>query len=196
MSTPMPPAGESGQSQPATAVQRLAESRERMRQYMLRGEGRDEARRRRAMANAQGLQSPLFDRLRAMPGLGVVIDAVQAWWSNHPLHPVVTMAEGVIRESAAPLARRHPILLVTAAFAAGAALVRFKPWRRLGRTALFAGLFSQITSHVLTQMPWESVLDAVTAFARKAPRAPDDTAAAPAPGPAASEEMVGMKEAA
>jgi hypothetical protein len=76
------------------------------------------------------------------------------------------------------------------------ALVRFKPWRRLGRTALFAGLASQITSHLITQVPWESVLDAVTTFARKEPHPHAEAAPEPANEPAASEEMAGMKEAA
>lgn len=201
MSALMPPAADAGSPAPLSAAQRLAESRERMRLYMLRGEGRHEARRRRDMAHAKGEPSRLIDKLRAMPGVGVLIDAIEAWWSNHPLRPMVTAAEDVVRETAAPLARRHPILLVTGAFAAGVVLVRYKPWRLLGKTALFAGFFSQITTHLITQMPWESVVDAITAFARKEPRHDEDShaedsASMPANEPAASEEMAGMKEAA
>lgn len=197
MSALMPPAGNAEEASPTSAAQRLAESRERMRQFMLRGEGRHEARRRRDSARSQGQHAPVIDKLRAMPGLGVVIDAVEAWWSNHPLRPVVTVADEVIRETAAPLASRHPFLLVTGAFVTGVVLVRYKPWRLLGRTALFAGLFSQLTTHLVTQMPWESVLDAITAFARKAPKDAQESAEPmPANEPAASEEMTGMKEAA
>lgn len=188
---------DTAQLQPVSAAQRLAESRERMRQYMLRGEGRHEARRRRDTAHAQGLHSSMFDRLRAMPGVGLVIDAVAAWWSNHPLHPMVRVADSLVRETAVPLARKHPFLLIAAAFAGGIALVRFKPWRRLRKSMIFAGLFSQITTHLITQMPWEAVLDAVTSLARKQPRSSHEAPTpSPAGEPAASEEMVGMKEAA
>jgi len=169
MSSPAP--GTGGQTardetlKPLSPVERLAQSRERLRQYMLRGDGRHEARRRTAAARAEGSLASRLDRLRAMPVVGVIIDAISAWWSNHPLRPAATLAEGVVRDAVAPLTRKHPIVVLAAAFFAGAAVVWFKPWRFFGKSALFAGLFSQIVSRAVTQVPWESVLDAFASFA-------------------------------
>lgn len=192
---PSNPANDSPAKAPS-AAERLAESRERLRQYMLRGDGRHEARRRNATANAQGDRASPLDKLRAMPVLGVVIDALSAWWANHPLHPAATVAEDVLRETAAPLARKHPLLMMAGAFTVGAAVAWFKPWRLLGKTALFAGLFSQIVSRVVTQMPWESVLGAMTSFAHSRSDISDDPVATAPNEPASTEEAVGMKEAA
>jgi hypothetical protein len=159
-------------------VQRLTESRERLRSYMMRSDSRLEARRRAAAARAEGTSPSPLDRLRSIPVVGVLIDVVSAWWSNHPLHSAATMAEAVARDTIAPIARRHPIAIVAAAFFAGAAIARFKPWRRIGASALFAGFASQVVSRVLTQMPWESLLGAFTTFAQfRTPPASDATEA-------------------
>jgi hypothetical protein len=167
-------AGEA-QHEPMSAAQRLAESRERLRQWMVRGDGRHEARRRNAAAEAEGVSPSAWDRLRGLPVIGVVIDAASAWWSNHPLQPAASLARGVVRDSVGPLARRRPLMMVAAAFAIGGALVWLRPWRWLVRPALFAGLLSQIATRALTQMPWESMLGAFTSFAHSRIDAePDD----------------------
>jgi hypothetical protein len=153
------------QHPPMSAAERLAESRERLRQWMERGDGRHEARRRTAAAEAEGVAPSAWDRLRGLPVIGVVIDAASAWWSNHPLQPAASLAQGVVRDSVGPLARRRPLMMVAAAFAIGGALVWLRPWRWLVRPALFAGLVSQIATRALTQMPWESMLGAFTSFA-------------------------------
>jgi hypothetical protein len=152
------------ESQATSAAQRLAQSRERLRQWMMRGDGRHEARRRAAAAEAEGERPALLDRLRSMRGVGVVVDAVAAWWWHHPLHPAASLAQGVVQERVAPLARRHPLIVLAAAFVAGAALVRFKPWRWIAKPALFGGLLSHIASHAVAQFPFESVLGAITSF--------------------------------
>jgi len=155
-------------------AQRLAESRERLRAYMMRGDPRLEARRRAAAARAEGTSPSPLDRLRSIPVVGVLIDVVSAWWSNHPLHAAATMAEGVARDTILPIARRHPIAMVAAAFFTGAAIAWFKPWRRIGASALFAGFASQVVSRALTQMPWDSLLGAFTTFAQfRSPSASD-----------------------
>lgn len=151
---------------PLSAAQRLAESRERLRQYMLRGDGRHEARRRAAAAQAEGSQASVIDRLRALPMVGVVIDAVSAWWSNHPLHPAATVVENMARDAVAPFTRRHPIPVLIGAFFVGGAIVWFKPWRLVAKSAVFSGLISQVASRAITQMPWESLLGAFTSLMR------------------------------
>lgn len=156
---------EDKKDEPLSAAQRLAESRERLRLHMAQGDGRHEARRRTAAARADGTSSSGIDRLRAMPVVGVVIDAVSAWWANHPLRPTASLAEGVVRDAVAPLARKHPVTVLAAAFVVGGAIVWLKPWRFLGKSALFAGLMTQIVSRAITHMPWESMLGAVTSFA-------------------------------
>ena len=110
------------EGKPPSALERLAESRERLRQYMVHGDARHEARRRNAAAQAQGESPSPLDKLRAMPVVGVLMDALSAWWANHPLQPAASVAEGVVREAAAPLARRHPLMVVTGAFVIGAAI--------------------------------------------------------------------------
>jgi len=156
---------EEKEMKPMSAAIRLAESRERMRQYMLHGDGRHEARRRNAAARAVGLNPSRLDKLRAMPVVGVVIDALWAWWSNHPLQPAASLAEGLAHETIVPLTRRHPIGVLVGAFCVGGAIAWFRPWRYLGKEAIFAGLVSQVASITLTSMPWESVLGALTSFA-------------------------------
>lgn len=158
-------ADDTKETQPLSAAMRLAESRERLRQYMLRGDGRHDARRRNAAAQAAGLNPSRLDKLRAMPVVGVVIDALWAWWSNHPLQPAASLAEGLAHETIVPFTRRHPLGVLVGAFCVGGAIAWFKPWRYLRKEAIFAGLVSQVASITLTSMPWESVLGALTSFA-------------------------------
>jgi|GEM_PF-688494 len=176
---------EDKKDEPLSAAQRLAESRERLRLYMTQGDGRHEARRRTAAARAGGTSPSRIDRLRGLPVVGVVIDAVSAWWSNHPLRPAAKLTEGVVRDAVAPLTRKHPITVLASAFVIGGAIVWLKPWRFLGKEALFAGLFSQIITRAITQMPWESMLGAFTSFAQahtpEAPKAAPQEDRHPAP---------------
>jgi hypothetical protein len=131
---------------------------------MLRADGRQDARRRAAAARAGGESPAWMDRLRSHAVLGPVIDAVSAWWANHPLHPAASLGGSLMRDAVAPLARRHPITVVACAFAVGGALAWFRPWRWLVKPALFAGLASQVLTRLVTAMPLESLLNAVAAF--------------------------------
>src|SRR2546423_14163935 len=126
-----------------SAAERLAASRERMRQWMLQTDGRGDARRRVEAAKEAGDKPAWMDRLRTAPVIGVIIDAASAWWANHPMQPAATLAHGVVRETVAPLARRHPVLTVAGARPVGIAVVRGRPGRRL-QTALFPRLGGQI----------------------------------------------------
>lgn len=153
--------------EPVSAAERLAENRERMRQWMLRLDGRYEARRRAAAAKAEGDEPSLVDRLRGHPVFGVVIDAVSAWWARHPLNSAVSLAHGIVRETAVPLARRHPFMMVGAAVLAGALLMRFRFWRRIVKPALFAGLVSQVGMRLIAHLPVDSILDALRSFTQR-----------------------------
>ncbi|WP_280152438.1 hypothetical protein [Piscinibacter sp. XHJ-5] len=171
-----------------SAAERLAQSRERLREWMLHADGRQQRRRRAAEAAAEGRSLPLLDRLREMPVIGLLIDVFAGWWASHPLQPAATLAHGVVRDTVAPMARRHPFTVVAGAFVVGVALVRFKPWRWIVKPALFAGLATQIVSRVIASIPVESVVDAMSSFTQRreqpAPEADAEASAssqAPAP---------------
>jgi hypothetical protein len=183
--------------QPLSATERLAASRERMRQWMLCADGRADARRRNEAALAAGEKPAWIDRLRTAPVIGVVIDAANAWWANHPLQPAANLAHGVVRDAVAPLARRHPIAIVAAAFLVGIAAVRLRPWRWLIKPALFAGLTSQIIMRVVSSVPLETVLEAVGSFGRRQPAEEPAAGEAPVmPAPAAVSDAVREAETA
>jgi hypothetical protein len=172
--------------EPPSAAQRLANSRERLREWMTQGGGRHDARRRADAAVAAGEKPAWMDRLRTAPIVGVVLDAAQAWWSNHPLHPAAHLAQGVVSERIAPLARRHPVAIVLGAFLVGVALVRWRPWRLLAKSALFAGLGSQIITRVIASIPLESIVEAFGGFGPRRPPETDGDPQAPPSGTAAA----------
>ena len=184
---PNSPEGDGAAPLPSGA-QRLAASRERMREWMLRTDGRQEARRRAAAAKQRGRMPSPLDRLRSHPVFGIVIDAISSWWANHPLQPAASIAQSVTRDALVPLARRHPLSIVASAFVVGGLLVRFRPWRWMAKPAFFAGLASQVVTRFITHLPIESMLHALAAFAQ--PRHHDDeprSAASPEAGPTTSE---------
>ena len=51
----------------------------------------------------------LIDRLRTMPGIGSVIEPVEAWWAGHPLRTAGLIAAEASRNLATPMAQRHPL---------------------------------------------------------------------------------------
>jgi len=155
---------------PVEAAKRLAESRERMRQWMIDPDGRHEARRLRAAAAGRPAAEggpTLLDRLRGHPVVGVAVEMANSWWTRHPLHPVASFAEGAVREHVAPVVRRHPLAVVSGAFAVGALVVWFRPWRMLSGTARAAGSASHLLLKLLGSMPVASLLAAFTAAAAK-----------------------------
>jgi hypothetical protein len=173
-------AAEHDEKDKPSAAQRLAESRERLRLWMVRGDGRQEARERIAAAHAEGDHPALLDRLRAMPVIGVVVDALWAWWEHHPMQPAASLAKDVVDDTIAPVARRHPLLVVAAAFVIGVAVVRFKPWRWFARPALAGGLLSQVLSFAIARIPFESWLGAFASFAHGRAHPAPEAGAAPA----------------
>jgi hypothetical protein len=149
----------------SSAIQRVAESRERLRRQMLQGSSRERARRHVAAARAEGASPSLWMRLRAVPGLGALIDTVSAWWEHHPLHPVAGLAEDMVHDRISPTVRRHPLAVVALALAAGSALAWVRPWRLIVKPALLTGLVSHLATRLVREVPFEAILGAIVAFA-------------------------------
>lgn len=97
-------------------------------------------------------------RLKALPGIGLVADTVQGWWSRHPLRSVTEVAAQASSTLVGPFAQRRPLALVLAAAVAGAALAWGRPRRWLFRSALFAGLVPQLAARIVSRLPVETWL--------------------------------------
>ena len=129
---------------------RLTKSRELLRREMLQRS----APRRHAAADASALHPSLHERLKSVPVVGVLFEALASWWANHPLNAVSTVAVGAARTALEPLAQRNPLALVLLAAVIGGALVASRPWRWLLKPALFAGLVPQLVSKLMAQVPF------------------------------------------
>lgn len=156
-------------SEKPSASARLALSRERLRTVMFE---RSAPKRKAEAQRAAGAAPSWLDRLKDIPGAGVMIDAVSSWWSNHPLHAVGVLAAGAARASVQPLAQRNPVGLVLLAALLGAALVWSRPWRWLLKPALFAGLVPQIASKLVSHVPFESWMGFLSTVTNGKPAAP------------------------
>lgn len=170
-----PPVASSEPVAALTALQRLAQSRERLRQVLAPPP---------APEVDDSESGPSWEqRLRAVPGVSFVLDAVQAWWQHHPLRAATTVAREVSRAALRPIAGRHPFALVAVAVAIGAALAWARPWRWALKSALFAGLVPQFASRVASALPiedWVHVLGSLFTGAGAA-AAPDPEHDASAP---------------
>lgn len=125
--------------------------------------------------------SQIVEKLKSLPGAALILESLEHWWAEHPLHAAGSLAEEASRRYVGPIARRNPVAVVVGSAVFGALLVASKPWRWLLRPALFIGLVPQIASHALKRMPLDSWLHMISAFGAK--RAP---AGATATGAAAS----------
>ncbi len=130
------------------AIERLALSRDRLRRAMVPSPAV-------ATAASPGPQR-WWRRLTEWPAVSAVVESVEAWWSQHPLRPVVQVAGEATTAAVKPLAQRNPVALVLAAAAVGAALAWSRPWRWAFRSALFAGLVPQLVARVVAHLPIES----------------------------------------
>ena len=101
---------------------------------------------------------PWLQRLKDQPAIGIIIETLQGWWSQHPLRAVVHVASEAGNAVARPIAQHNPAALVVVAGVAGALLVWSRPWRWAIKPALFAGLMPQLISRVVANLPLESWL--------------------------------------
>ena len=165
MSAVLPAGGENQQS-PAV---RLARSRERLREAL-----RDAAvtRRGASAARAAGPAMAWLDSLKSIPGAGVIIEALSAWWARHPLRIAGSVAEDAANAAVRPFAQRHPLALVAGAMLAGVLFVWARPWHGLLKPALFAGLLPQLIARAMAQVPSRSWMAVLTSLVQEQQRPP------------------------
>ncbi len=132
-------------SQPS-ACERLAQSRERLRQAMQQiGSRPGEP----GSAGVNGVLGDLLGSLQAPTSGSLVGDLLQAWWRKQPLRVALLLAGEAIQVLLQPVARRHPYALVAGAATAGALVVLARPWRWVSTTTLLASLWPQVISEAM-----------------------------------------------
>jgi hypothetical protein len=146
-----------------TPAQRLAVSRERMREAMRPPVVADRE-------GARGVVAALRRRLGEYPAAALVLEVVESWWKRHPMRSAALIAGEASRAMVAPLARRKPIQFVLLAFAGGIVIAWLRPWRWIGRKRLFAGLLTQLASRVIAAIPSASWLTLLASLTTRPPR--------------------------
>lgn len=106
----------------------------------------------------------LLNRLKGVPAAAVVIETLEHWWAEHPLHTAGLVAEEASRKFVAPIARSNPYALMLGSVAVGAVFALSRPWRWLFRPALFVGLLPQLASQAMKRMPIESWVQMLATF--------------------------------
>jgi len=127
-----------------SACERLAVSRERLRQALQHASVDDAA-----GSHSEGLLGRLLGHLQTAPGAGLVLDVLQAWWQKQPMRMVLLLAKETAKVVLQPTARRHPYALVLAAAAVGGLTVMLRPWRWISTPALLAGLLPQALNEAM-----------------------------------------------
>ena len=127
----------------------------------------------------------ILERLKSFPAVALVIESIEQWWAEHPLHAAGSLAEEASRRYIGPIARKNPTAVIISSAVVGALLIAARPWRWLLRPALFVGLVPQIASHALKRMPLDSWLQMLSTFsgrraaAKQAPDSPDPASGLP-----------------
>lgn len=128
--------------------ERLAASRERLRQAMQQSPHTGAS----PGNNPESLLGGLLGHLQTSPGLGLVVDVLQAWWQKQPIRVALLLASETTKVLVQPVAQRHPYALVLAAAAVGGLTVMLRPWRWISTPALLAGLMPQILSEIMKHL--------------------------------------------
>ncbi len=154
-----------------TASDRLALSRERLRQAM---RGDSEADGDSSSQRARGPASAVMEKLKSIPGAGILIEAVGGWWARHPLRAAGSVALDAATAGVRPMARRNPLGLMVVALFLGGLLAWSRPWRWILSPALLAGLSSQIFRKSVAKVSVESWMDVLlsTLGDKRAPSSP------------------------
>ena len=169
------------------ALARLARSRELLRTAMLPPPPKART------AGPEGTGEPSFiddliARAKQLPGVAVVVEAVESWWSQHPLRTAATVASEASRRLATPIAARNPLLLVGGAFVLGALLIVTRPWRWILRPVVFAGLVPAIAARAMHGFSIDTLADIFAWYSappKRSAAAPADSLQTPAPPTAA-----------
>ena len=166
---------------PLSAADRLAASRSRLRAAMMAiAHPPPKPSILSRMGGAGNLLDGLLDKARALPGAALVLETLQNWWANHPLHTAGIVAEEASRSFVRPLALRNPYGLLLGSVVVGALFAVSKPWRWMLRPALFVGLVPQIATQALKRAPIDSWMRMLTGFLATRKTAPARTPATPA----------------
>jgi len=114
------------------ALQRLAASRQQLRQQLLDLPSPDTAAAtstlrlpRRLRAVWRGLRS----HWRGSPVAQMAMGAAQNWWQSHPWRRTSELLAGELNCTVTPLLRRHPRASLVLALGAGLAIAAARPWR-------------------------------------------------------------------
>ena len=155
-----------------TPSERLALSRERLRNAMLRPPAQA-GKHFAPGATSSGVN--VFDLLKlALPGAALMIDAAAQWWAGHSTQSGTQMASQFANEVLRPLAKRHPLALVAGAAAVGALVIWSRPWRWAFKPRLLSTLGPVVLSSVLASGALQGWIQSLMAKA---------TAPAPNPDP-------------
>ena len=137
------------------ASARLARSRDSLRQAIRANQLADAA----PAARPDWLHG--LDGLKALPGFDMVLTALRVWWSQQPLGVAGAALSEATTAVLKPLAQRHPRYFALGGIAAGALLLKLKPWRWLPAAAIVSGLAPQAIGKLLSMLPLQSWLATV-----------------------------------
>lgn len=132
------------------ASARVSASRARLQQAMQEISGPSLS---LSVPGGHGSGNAWLDRLKSIPGIGVVVKAFSRWWSQHPLRFAGIAAADATKAVMQPVAQRNPWGLVLGSFVAGGLFAWSRPWRWILKPALFVGLVPQVVAKVMTHVP-------------------------------------------